>query len=75
MEINQEDAFEIVITLASENILSEEEASLDPEVLVPERERQLAAIAEVQRAATRQRPCSYWRCLGLGHDPWEDVEE
>jgi hypothetical protein len=39
-----EDAIEIVMTLASDNVLDEDEASQDPEILVPEREKQLEAI-------------------------------
>ena len=43
-----EDAIEIVVSLASENVLEECEVSQDPEILAPEREKQLTAIALVQ---------------------------
>jgi hypothetical protein len=43
-----EDAIEIVMTLASENVISEAEAMNDSEVLVPMREEQLLALDTVQ---------------------------
>jgi len=46
--IKLEDAIEIVMTLASENVISEHKALNDAEVLVPMREQQLAAIDTVQ---------------------------
>jgi hypothetical protein len=48
MFVKLEDAIEIVMTLASENIISEHEALNDAEVLVPMREQQLAALDTVQ---------------------------
>jgi len=40
-------AFEIVTTIVSENIISEEEASQDPDILQPEREKQLEALNKI----------------------------
>lgn len=52
------EASEIVLCLATENIISEREAQEDPEVLVPERERQIKAlemIHEFHRIAFEER--------------------
>lgn len=48
MFIKLEDAIEIVMSLAAENVISEHEASQDAEVLVPMREQQLAALGTVE---------------------------
>lgn len=37
-------AAEVILELAAENVLSEEAANEDPEVLVPQREEQIAAL-------------------------------
>ena len=38
------EASEIILTLAADNIIGEREAQEDPEVLIPERNRQLHAL-------------------------------
>ncbi len=43
-EMTLAEASEIILTLAADNIIGEREAQEDPEVLIPERNRQLHAL-------------------------------